>query len=182
MKLQIRTQPALIDWRTTDAEVTTPSMPKDPLKLDIKEPELKMDIKEPKININQDQCFNESGLKNNDAFLADMISRSQSAHMEGLAHRVDEGNQMMAIENGGDVFAQNAINNAWERFYNEFGLVTMPKSRPEISVDRGNIEYDFIPGEVTVLNDVFEIDKGTYQPWKIEYYMKQKFDHNNTCR
>jgi len=174
MKIQIRTTQAQIAWNVTDAKQTTPSIPKESLELDIEEPELEMEIKEAEVQINQEQCFNESGLKTNRAFLDDMISRAQSAVMEGIAHRVDEGNQMLAIENKSDVIAENASYNAWERFYNEFGIVTMPMSRPEITVIDGDVEHNFKPGDVDVKNSVFEIDKGTYEPWKIEYYMKQK--------
>lgn len=174
MKMQIRTTQAQIAWNVTNAKQTTPSMPKESLKLDIEKPKMEMDIEDPRVTINQEQCFNESGLMTNSAFLDDMVSRAQSAVMEGISHRVDEGNQMMAIESGVDVVVENASNNAWERFYHEFGMVTMPRSRPQITVEDGDVNYNFTPGKVNVLNNVFEIDKGTYEPWKIEYYMKQK--------
>jgi len=174
MKLQIRTQPAIIAWNKTDAKQTTPSMHKERLELDIKEPEMKISTTKAQVNIDQDQCFNESGLMNNRAFLDDMVARSKQAVSEGMAHRVQDGNQLMAIENGQDTIAESASYNAWERFNHEFGIVTMPQSRPIITVTEGDIEYDFEKGEVKVLNGPFQIDKGTYQAGKIEFYLKQK--------
>ncbi|MBN2900097.1 MAG: hypothetical protein JXO44_15125 [Clostridia bacterium] len=174
MKLMIRSQPAILAWETKNAQQTTPSMPKEPLNLEIEEPQMEMETTKSVIHIDQDQCFNESGLKNNSAFLEDMVARSKQAVMEGIAHRVEEGNQMMAIETGQDAIAEQASYNAWERFYHEFGLVTMPMSRPIITVEEGDVSYNFKRGSVRVLNGPFQIDRGTYEPGKVEYYMKQK--------
>ncbi len=174
MKLKIRTQPAIIAWNRTPAKQTTPSIPKEKLKLDIEHPKMQMTSTKAKVKIDQDQAFNESGLKNNSAFLEDMVSRSKQAVSEGIAHRVQDGNTLMAIENGSDAIAEQASYNAWERFYHEFGLVTMPQSRPVITVEEGKVDYQFQRGKVTVLNSISEIDKGTYEAGKIEYYLKQK--------
>lgn len=173
MKLKIRTTPAILNFQTNNAQQTTPAIPKESLKLEIIEPELKMETKKPKVNIDQDQCFNESGLKNNKAFLEEIVSLSKSAVMEGIAHKAEQGEQMMAIESGVDAIAENASYNAWERFYNEFGMVTMPRSRPVITVEEGDVEYQFNRGDVKVLNGPYRIDQGTYQAGKVEYYMKQ---------
>lgn len=173
MKLQIRTQPAILDWNKTPAKQTTPSLPKEKLELEIEEPKIEMTSTQAKINIDQSQSFNESGRMTNQAFLEDMVARSKQAASEGIAHRVEDGNQMMAIENGQDVIAENASYNAWERFYHEFGLVTMPRTRPEITVEEGDVEYQFKKGEVKVLNGPLKIDGGTYQPWRLEFFMKQ---------
>ncbi len=174
MKLMIRTQPAILAWDTTNAQQTTPAMPKERLQLEIDEPEINMKSTKPVVNIDQEQCFNESGLKNNQAFLDDIVSRSKSAVMEGIGHRVDEGNAMMAIESGSDAIAERASYNAWERFGHEFALVLMPQSRPVITVTEGDVEYEFIKGDVRITNEPFEVDKGTYRAGKIDYYMKQK--------
>lgn len=174
MKLKIRTQPAIINFKTTDATQTTPSMLKEKLNMAIKEPEMKLTTTKPQLKIDQDQCFNESGLKNNRAFLDDVVSRAKQAVREGVAQRVQDGNAMMAIENGMDVIAEQASYNAWERFYNEFGLVTMPQSRPVITVVDGDVNFQFEEGNVEILNGPFQSDKGTYQSGKVEYYMKQK--------
>lgn len=174
MKLMIRTQPAILGWDTKNAKQTTPSIPKEKLELDIQEPEMEMTSTRPIVNIDQEQCFNESGLKNNKAFLDDMVARSQQAVMDGIAHRVEDGNALMAIESGQDAIAEQASYNAWERFYHEFGLVTMPRSRPVITVENGDVEYNFKRGSVNILNGPFELDKGTYEAGKVAYYMKQK--------
>lgn len=174
MKLKIRTQPAILDWNRTPAQQTTPAISKETLKLDIKEPKVEMTSTKLRVKIDQSECFNESGLKNNRALLDEMVSRSQQAVSEGIAHRVDEGNQMMAIESGQDAIAENADYNAWERFYHEFGLVTMPRSRPSFTVEEGDVDYQYQKGEVNILNGPFKIDGGTYTPWKLEFYLKQK--------
>lgn len=174
MKLMIRTQPAILGWDTKNAQQTTPAMPKEALELEIDEPEIKMESTKSVVNIDQNQCFNESGLKDNKAFLDDVVSRAKSAVMEGIGHRVEEGNAMMAIENGSDAIAERASYNAWERFGHEFGLVTMPSSRPVITVTDGDVTYEFLKGDVQISNGPFVADKGTYQAGKIEYYMKQK--------
>lgn len=173
MKLKIRTTPAIINFQTKNAQQTTPAIPKDKLSLDIEEPKMELKSKNPKIKIDQSQCFNESGLKNNKAFLDEVVSLSKSAVMEGIGHKVEQGNQMMAIENGVDAIAENASYNAWERFYNEFGLVTMPRSRPVITFEEGDVDYQFKRGDVKVINGPYKIDQGTYQAGKVEYYMKQ---------
>ena len=174
MKLMIRTQPAIIGWDTKNAKQTTPAMPNYPLELDITEPEMEMTSTRPIVEIDQDACFNESGLKNNKAFMDDMVARSKQAVMEGIAHKVEDGNQLMAIETGQDAIAEQASYNAWERFYHEFGLVTMPTSRPTITVVDGDVEYNFKPGDVKILNGPLEIDQGTYEAGKIDFYLKQK--------
>lgn len=174
MKLMIRTQPALLDWRKTDAKQTTPAMPPDSLQLEINKPDIKMETTKPKVTIDQEQAFNESGLKSNKAFLADMVSRAESAVMEGIGHKVDFGNQLMSIETGVDVIAEQASYNAWERFYHQFGIVTMPSSGPNIIVQDGDVNYQFQRGSVKILNGPLRIDKGTYQAGSIDFYMKQK--------
>jgi len=173
MKLMIRTQPAILAWNRTPAQQTTPSMPKEKLELDIKEPEMKFETQKPQVDIDQNQCFNEAGIMDNKAFLDDMVARSKQAVMDGVANTVENGNQMMAIESGQDAIVEQASYNAWERFYHEFGLVTMPQSRPTITVTNGDVTFNFEKGEARVLNGPFEIDRGTYQAGKIDYYMKQ---------
>lgn len=174
MQLKIRTEASILDWNVSHAKQTTPAVPKDDLKLDIKEPVINMKSTQALVKIDQTQCFNESGLKTNEALLEEMVSRSKQFLMEAISSRVEEGNAMMAIESGQNAIAERATYNAWERFYHEFGLVTMPKSRPVITVEKGQVDYDFQKGEVNILNDFSKIDKGTYQAGKIDYYMKQK--------
>lgn len=174
MKLMIRTQPAIIGWKTKNAQQTTPSLPKEPLELEIVKPKIEMQATSVRVNIDQNQCFNESGLKDNKAFLDDMVARSKQIVMDGIAEKVEDGNQLMTIESGRDAIAEQASYNAWERFYHTFGLMTMPTSRPIISVQEGEIEFDFQRGSVRALNGPFLIDRGTYEPGNVGYYMQQK--------
>ena len=173
MRLNIQTQPAILAWKTHNVKQTTPSMPKDPLKLEIKKPQLKMESRDAVVKIDQTQCFNESGLKTNKAFLDERVQLSKEAVSDGIANRVEEGNAMMAIENRQDAVAERAYYNANERFVHEFGLKLMPQSRPEITVELGDVTYEFERGEVKVLNQIPKIDKGSFEPGKVEFYMKQ---------
>lgn len=148
-------------------------MLKEPLELEIEDPKIEMESKDPVLQIDQSECFNEAGLKNNKAFLEDMVTRSKQAVSEGIANRVEDGNAMMAIENGQDAIAERASYNAWERFQKEFSVQSMPRSRPQISVQDGDVTYNFKRGDVKVLNGPFKADTGTYSAGKVERYMKQ---------
>jgi len=124
----------------------------------------------PKVIIDQTECFNTSGLKNNKAFSLEISSKGYQQAMEYIATTSQDSDRLAAIEYGGNPIVDIALRKA--NPVNEFGLVTMPSARPKIEVT-GSLNINFQPEMLGIHNGVnFDVRLGSldvnYVPGKIE--------------
>jgi hypothetical protein len=113
-----------------------------------KDAKLIIHTEQARILIDQQQCFNESGLMDPTALAEDIAQRSKQAAIEGIARRVDEGNQLADVRNRGNAIAQIAFNNTFEN--HEFNMVTMPQSPPKFDVAGGTVDIQVEEGYVII--------------------------------
>lgn len=170
--IKITRTDALIGINTTPTKVYI-QQPKADFEMAIKEPKLEIDTEQVEIRIDQSQCFNEAGLKNNTALLEDYVGRSQQAFAEGVSRIVSEGNQMAAIENKIDAIAEIAFSNSIQ--VADWNIDFIPKSRPDIDYVGGTVDIRLDRGYVDIKskpnNPIIDVEVGG-----VEIYLRQKPD------
>jgi hypothetical protein len=122
--------------------------------------QIQMESELPRITIDQSECFNTAGLKNNTAFIETEAGRAKQKALEYIGTTISDGQMFAAIENPGDasnLVAQIATRNMFAE--HEFGVVSMPAARPKIEVTGGSLKIDFTPKDLGTMNGV-------------EYYVK----------
>ena len=125
----------------------------------------------PKVYIDQTQCFAESGLKTSLALARDFNAEGLKAGIEYIGQISQEGDRLMRIENGGDPIVDIAADKMLAE--NEFNIVSMPMSRPDIKVDEGRADIVVLPKSPTIDWDVrtkAQIEAETYP--KADIYIK----------
>lgn len=154
---------------------STPSMlsieqPKADFEMVQKQPKLTMHTEQGHIIIDQRQCFNESGLKDNRALMEQMVQESRMALLEGISRTSYEGNMMAAIENKIDAVAEIAAANSIRMF--DYNIDFIPKSRPKIDFTGGNLDIQVEEGYVDVKaipqKPIINVELG-----KIDIYLRQ---------
>jgi hypothetical protein len=180
--IRITTQNAQIGINTTNAQLSI-QQPKAYHELNIVDPSLDIHTEHVKVQIDQTQCFNESGLKNMEALTRDFAAQGKQAALEGISRRSQEGDRLAAISNGGNAIAEIALSNRFTTHV--FDIDTMPKSRPTIDFIGGTVDIVVHDGYVDVqsqknkpvidvqLGDV-EVSMLQYQDIKFEYVEDKK--------
>lgn len=148
MALEIRTNPMQLSYNTTKARQTM-EQPKAKVEGSLSLPKSQVEVTLPKVTIDQTQAFNESGLKNIEAFSAEYTALAKQKMQESIGRIASQGTEMSNIHQGGNPIAEQASFNAYDQFDNEFGMVTMPRSRPQIDVVEGNVDLRITEGELT---------------------------------
>ncbi len=144
--LQIRTQNLKLGYNITQPNMqirTTPSK----FEGDTSLPKLEMKSTQVKLKIDQTECFNESGLKNIEAFLNDNVSHAKEMCSEAVLDTVRQGDELADIQNKNDPIPEQAFYNTVTRNLKELTMVTMPKSRPKITVINGNVDINLKKGD-----------------------------------
>ncbi len=171
MALEIRTKPALIGIKRTPGNQSI-EQPKAKVEGSISFAKVNIESTLPKVQIDQNQSFNESGLKDNKTFSSDYVNFAKQKMQESMGRIADQGNQLAEIHLGGDPIADQALYNAFDQFYHEFGMVTMPRTRPEITVIEGKIDTKVqegkIEGKIVPQKPILN-----YKVGKTEAYLKQ---------
>lgn len=171
MALEIRTQPAILAYNISKP-VQSIEQPRAQVQGSVTQAQTRVEATLPKIQIDQTQAFNESGLKNIEAFSAEYVSLAKQKMLESVGRIAEQGNQLAAIENGGNPIADQALYNAFDQFYHEFGMVTMPRSGPDITLIRGQVNTTVTEGQLTG-RIVAQKPRIEYQAGKVERYMQQ---------
>lgn len=171
MRLVMQSQPAILGYRTNNAQ-TKMHTAQAKLELEIQDSKLEMTSELPKIQIDQSQCFSESGLKSSRELTAENAANALQQMQASVGRIADQGNQMANIGTGANVIAEQAYFNAYDQFATDYNMVTMPKSRPKITVIEGRINFSANRAKVvgTPRLSKPEID---YTPGKVEYSMQQ---------
>lgn len=148
-----------------------------PSQLEIRQKHARLNIQTelPKVHIDQYECFAEAGLKN----VADQTRESaQLAYrqaMDYIAKTAQEGDQLAAVENGGNAIIDISERNAYP--VHEFNIDCIPKSRPKIEVT-GSLKIEAEPNGEGIRNGVeFSVSEGRvnfdFTPSKVKIYMKR---------
>lgn len=169
MAMEIRTTPAVVGINRTPGKQSI-EQPWATVEGSLELPKVSITTTQPKIKIDQNQSFNESGLKDIKAFADDYVSFAKQKMEEGKARIVDQGNQLTDIHLGGNPLADQGLYNAYDQFHNEFNMVTMPRTRPTTEVIEGTVDIQVQEAKVSG----FKASKPiiSYDPGKIEYYMQ----------
>lgn len=135
---------------------------------------LKMETTLPKVTIDQSQCFSESGLKSIMELIAENASYGVSKMQESVGRIAEQGNQLADIGRTAEGAIQSqGVYNAFDQFAVDYNMVTMPKSRPQITLQRGYVNAKPEGGTVQITPKPGSLDL-KYVEGKIEFYLKQK--------
>lgn len=170
--IRITTQQGQIGINTTNARLLITQRPAE-IDTHTEQATLEMHTEQIQIRIDQQQCFNESGLMSPSAFSEDVSQQGKQAVYEGISRRAAEGNQMAAIEKGNDAIANIAFDNSFH--IADFNITFMPKSKPEIDFVGGNIDIKVNEGSVEMKVKINRPDI-EFEPGSIEIFLKQKPD------
>lgn len=127
-RLSINTIPGGLEYHTMDAK----------LELKQKQPKVNIKTEQPMVLIDQSQCFAESGLKNNTDFMKGQAQQGYQKLMKFIAKKAKDGDAMAKIGNKANIMINIAKNGAFTK--HEFGLGSMPQSRPRINVTGGTVD------------------------------------------
>jgi hypothetical protein len=170
--LRITTTDALIGINTTPTKLKI-SQPRADIEMHTKQAMVIMKTEPIQIKIDQSQCFNEAGLKNNEAFTEDIVQRAAQAVLDGMARSSTEGDYMANIENKSNAIAEIAADNSITTY--DFNVDFIPKSRPKIEFVGGNVDIQVDEGyvdlKVTPNKPIIDVEVGG-----IEFYLRQKPD------
>lgn len=151
-----------------------------PARMDIQQPPPRADIRQPKagleittrhakVNIDQSQCFAESGLKSALTFANDFYDESLQVGLEAIGNIVDEANAIMEIENGGNPIADIAVTKLESE--GELNIVMMPRSRPRIWIDEGYAHIAWQPRPAEIKWDLHTKAKIEASRHRVDIYM-----------
>ena len=168
--IQIESVKAQIYVKTTNAKITIESPPAY-YEMNTKQAKILIQKEPLQIRIDQSQCFNESGLMNNEAQREDNKNRGDQAVLEGIARMVSEGNQMAMIENGVNMISEIAYNGTFD--IREYDLGTMPKSKPQIDFTGGELDIKVDDGYVQI-NTKPNMPRIDYEAGSVETAMSQQ--------
>ncbi len=172
MSLQITSQKAILAWDTQKAVLTQSGNGKQVLNIQIEKSVFEIETIKSKISIDQTDAFESLGLKGIRAFMQESTAYSQQMMSAGIDRIVSQGNEWLNIHSSYDPIPDQARYNAYEMFEKSFEGVFSPKARPKIDVQSGQVNYNFTPARV-VNSSVPQPVEMSYQPWRIDYYMKQ---------
>lgn len=172
LQLQINQTWAQIGIKSTPGTLQVQN-PGYTLDMSVTQPQIRVEATLPQITIDQSQCFAEAGRKGLTAFSADMVSYAKSAMLGSIARIAEQGNEMAALPNAVNVIAEQGYSNAYDQFEKEFGMVTIPTSRPKIGLKEGTVDIQVTPGEV-VNNTTLQKTSLQYTKGAVEVYLKQR--------
>lgn len=169
-QIQISQQPALIG---IDADLGTQDIrqPRATYEMQVDRP--KQDIRQPRgeLEIDQSRAWDALGQGPILTALSRIYSQCHEIAMQGIARRVEDGNRMAAIQNGGNAIAEIAKDLSISRpqfdYYGEAGYdnvdITYTAHKAEINVTDGKVN-------VNAQVNKPEID---YNRGKLDIYMRQ---------
>ncbi|MBN2794392.1 MAG: hypothetical protein JXR88_03215 [Clostridia bacterium] len=171
MALEIRTQPAILGYHISKP-VQSIEQPKAHVEGALTQPQIQVEVRLPKIQIDQTQAFNESGLKNIEAFSQEYVAIAKQRMLESIGRIAEQGDQLAQINKKGNPVPDIAKYNAFDQFKHEFGMVTMPRNGPDISVIEGNVNVRVVEGELSG-KIIAEKPRIHYQQGQVERYVAQ---------
>lgn len=137
------------------------------------DPKIYLQQEEPVLLIDQSRCFSEAGLKSNMELSREFAAKGRQNAMKTIAKIADEGRAMADIQNGVVIsrLAKNKAGSSKAKFV--FDMI--PKSRPEMTFQRGETHIAYQKGEVRTYVPPNPV-KVHYDPRNVDIYLKQKND------
>lgn len=132
------------------------------LQLHQKHAKINMTSELPMVIIDQYQCFAEEGLKNTYDLTKEASERAYQQVMEYIGKKAEDGDSLADISKGSSLIQVISSGSVTQH---EFGMVTMPMSRPSIDVAGGTLDIDPEPNGAGIHNGV----EGNYIPGKVSY-------------
>lgn len=177
MAIEIKTTPMVISYNRTPAKLSI-EQPKAQVDSSITHAQVRVTATLPKVTIDQDQAFNESGLKNVQAFSEEYVAYAKQKAQESVARIASQGDDLRDVHKNPNAIADNARYNAYDQFLHEFGMVTMPRTRPQIDVIEGELDIQVQEGEynenVTVQKPIIDYQRGQWD-FNVEQYNSISF-------
>lgn len=143
--------------------------------LQIRQPkaEMKIHVKPGKLLIDQSKAFSEEHLKPVSELIADYAKRGKQAVLQGIARKVQEGDALMNIQNGGHPIADIAKRDSTDPQL-EYNIGWIPNSVFDVKIH-------YIPSKLSIQWSIHKpIIKATphhpqykYSPGTVDVYMKQ---------
>lgn len=127
-EIAIETIPGGLNWKTRNANLEVKQKP----------PLVNIKTEPPVVLIDQYQCFAESGLKNNYDFMKEQAQKGIQSIITYTGKVAQNGDAMAKIGHKANIMINIAKNSAVTK--HEFGLGSMPKSRPKIHVTGGTLD------------------------------------------
>lgn len=127
-KIAIETKLGGLNWQTKQA------------RLELRQKHAKVNIRteQPMVQIDQYQCFAESGLKNNSDFMKEQAQKGHQSIIGYTGKVSQNGDSMAKIGHKANIMINIAKNQALTK--HQFGIGMMPRSRPRVSVRGGTVE------------------------------------------
>ena len=138
-QLHIAQTSAQIDIRSKRAELRVLQSRKLQMSMRQVGTQMQIQTRRPKLDIDQTQCFAESGLKTSLEMAHTFYNESLTRGMEAIQSIAEEGVRFLQIEKKGNPFAEIARQRGVH--IKRPVIVAMPRSRPQVS---------FQPGEVNI--------------------------------
>lgn len=142
------------------------------LQISTTHPKVKVEGTLPKVQIDQSQCFSESGLMSPLELSRDNSGYALSKLIQGMGLVAEQGTEMTNIHNGGNAIANQAAYNAYDQFIGDYNMGTMPKSRPNIVLIRGELDIKVEEGSVENTTEVRR-PVNNYRQGRISAYTAQ---------
>lgn len=164
-RYEIKVTPAKLEWKTRNAD----------LRIIQKPPLIKIDTEQPLLKIDQYQCFAEEGLKNNIDQARNSARKGYQNLMKYIAKEARDGDAMAKIGHKANIMLDIIRKDSMTM--HEFGLGSMPKSRPKVELIRGSLKLEAAernsPGEINGVSGTYtagDIDF-RYTPWNVDMRM-----------
>ncbi len=165
--LHINRVSGLIGIKTTNSQLSI-SQPKPDFDMRTTHAKIEIQTQQVKVQIDQRQCFNESGLKDNATIASEAAASAKQAVMEAIDRMNGEGE--MLSSNDSNALPNIALSNSTKEHV--FDIDTMPKSRPKIDFVGGKVDIRVHEGKVEVVSKpnrpILE-----YQAGRVEIFLQR---------
>lgn len=170
-QIRIQTTPAVTEMNTRQGKL---SIEQPPGEVKIEQPKAEMNISRVpgKLTIDQTQAREDVDLKSLKKRMEEAAQQGRQDMLTGIARRIQEGAELMKIENGFKAI-QTIAKRKTDGTHKEFGLGFVPKTGSvKISYDPGRVDVQLTPNRPKV-NYTVNKPVINFQPGKVQIEMKQ---------
>ncbi len=168
-QIRIDQTSALLNIQTRRAELNVIRSRRMQLNLRQQAAEMQIQRRMARVQIDQTQCFAEAGLKTALALGDAAAQQSLSRGMEAISSIVSEGLEFLRIERGGNPIKSIAAGRGVRM--RTPTVVSMPQSRPQITVDPGSLDITWTPHTVSAEWEMVD-GEIEYIPYEIQFSME----------
>lgn len=176
MDIRITTTDAKIGIETINARLERKS---NPARMEIRQKQalLEIETEKPKIKIDQYEAFASAGRKNNLDLAVEIAQVGYQRVMEYIAEKAEEGDRLAAIHIKEDPIVEFGEKAVYVQ-QREFNIDFIPKARPKITVEEGEVKVELAGGsnaffDKVKINFVPHTYDTKYIPGKVNIYMIQ---------